>query len=1155
MNVSVPKCLLLWAALVCAARHCHGHSANTGIRRRGVSEGYFSEIGGRRHATEGVGVHGNHDLLDSEVVLHAADQRPSMVSENGASRGAVPPPPKHFNRTEDRSSSTDVSAGLAESPSGSVNINKQNDTKATADSVRHTTESVVSTNIGRTEINGEGERKFATEEDAPVGDTTSEPSDSTDLFGDVTEVNNVAEQDAVTEEEDAAEEETTGEPSEGTKDSTDVYPTMLQQDGTTEEEREELEAVKVEKGTAKKGCKRTCYRKCCPIDYVYDKDSHTCKLAQRGSFVHTNLVVGLPACSKNFTIVSEQATDGKSRLKLGSYSVKHEYYCSDIILVDGKGANESLLCDDKIEDAKIVNIIRKTSIIGNIVSALGITFIYVCHIFIPKLNEKQGCLFICFCTAVFAKALFEAPGRAVKYTAYPNYGICVFNSVCLMFARASVPVWLSVLTIHIARQANSMGNFFRMMQASSSSKRRGVCVYIAYGLGLTFLQWLLALLLTNFLRHTQRQSVIYDRTCLFTDRSIRNYVFLYPSIGLMAVCLLLMVYTHRYRKVWCQATIVQGSRTVHVDVQEKPYGGEEEQPRSSGDSDGGKRSPEDPAPTAHQEIFRAHSGIDFVAVFWQQVGLVFFWVLLTTLMLLVQLTGRGVLSHITYLMDSFQGLYVLIIFLYNQKKRGLILGKLEQMYHSVMKKIHFKDSFSHQTGLTGKYSRKKTSAHKNGDPFSSASTLELARYPSNRQILSEEASEGCPTNRMMHLSAPLGVSVCSGLSQMTEVPYIDDSSRETSPGVEEGPMSIQQVLPPPPPSDRPLHQGTSVDKEAPRSLEGRPLSDEASSISRAISGAVALDMPQSGTPGTQSESSTTYESDSPQTSDTPETFHDPEISQSPESSTSPGVASLPTPPASPETPTHQDLTPAEALLKSEIRTSTTTPLVPEANGDTPYRGSTAFPEISEPDNVTFKRHPTPESLITPETSPSVSLPSSKTPSINESTPDPEITELISGASEVPPMDSEIFVSSKVPSLETLPLPQRISPEVPSLETSDPFQIRLSEISPVPGDSRPPKSSPSEIPGPLSTFHFPARLKDPSFHQAPPQNSPSHEVFPNPRGSSEEQVTAEVCEDAVPPLEKISSKCRRSQRSSEGLPAFGPLVQVLDGAVETESTWL
>ncbi|XP_076046731.1 uncharacterized protein LOC143028467 isoform X2 [Oratosquilla oratoria] len=1092
MNVSVPKCVLLWAALVCAARRCHGQSASTDIRRYGVSEVHFSEIGGRR-ATEGLGVHGNHDVLDSEVVLHAADQRSSMVSENRASRGGLPLPPKYFNRTEGRSSSTDVSASLAESPSGSVSINKHNDTTATAEPVRHTTESDVPTDIGRTEMNGEAEREFETEEDATVGDTTSEPSDSTDLFDGVTEANNVAEQDIVTEEEDAAEEETTGEPS-------DVYTTTLQQDETTEKE-----AVVVDKDAAKKGCKRTCYRKCCPIGSVYDKDSHTCKSAQWGSFVPTNTIVGLPTCSKNFTIVSEQATDGKSRLKLGSYSVEHEYYCSDIILVNGKGAIESLLCIDKVGEAKIVNVIRKTSIIGNIVSALGITFIYVCHIFIPKLKERQGCLFLCFCTAVFAKAFFEAPGRAVKYKAYPNYGTCVVNSLFLMFARASVPVWLSVLTIHIARQANSMGSFLRMMQTSSSSKRWEVFIYIAYGLSFTFLQWLLALLLTKYLNDTQKQSRIYDRTCLFTDRSIRNYVFLYPQTALMAICLLLMVYVHRYRKVWCQATVIQGSREVQVDMREKSSG--EEEPRTSGDFDRNE-GPENPAPFAHQDIFRAHSGIDFVAVFWQQVGLVFFWQLLTTLMLLVQLgTKRGVLSHITYLMDSFQGLYVLIIFIYNQKKRGLILEKSKQIYHSV------KDSFSRQTGLTDKYSRKKTSAHKNGDPLSSASTLELARYPSNCQIPSEEPSEGSQPNRMMHLSAPLGVSVCSGLSQMTEVPYIEDSSRETSPGFEEDPMSVQQA-PPPPPSDKPLPRGTSADEEAPGSLEGRPLSDEALSISKAISGAVTLD-----TSGTQSESST-YESDSPQTTDTPETFPDPEISQSPESSTTPGVASFPTPPESPETLTHQDLKPAETLLKSEIRASTATPLVPEANAESPYRGSNTFPEISEPDNVTLasKKHPTPESLITPETSPSISPRTSETPSINESTTDPEITELVSGAPEVPPM-------------------------VSSPETSDPFQTRLSETSPAPGDSRSPKSSPSEVPGPLNTSHF------------PPQNSPSHEVFPSSRGSSEEQVTAEVYVDAVPLSKKIASNCRRSQRSSEGLPASGPLVQVLDGAVVTESTWL
>ncbi|XP_076045997.1 uncharacterized protein LOC143028164 [Oratosquilla oratoria] len=414
---------------------------------------------------------------------------------------------------------------------------------------------------------------------------------------------------------------------------------------------------------AKDQCKRPCVRKCCPVGDAFQTDAWACLSSAESSDLGTStdvvVVPGLPACIFNFSQTSVLSRDGKGRLKIGSYAVSHKAFCIDeIVQDDGSVVKNSLVCKENVEESKVVNVIRRTSIVGNVLSVVCVAIILTIHIAKPKLNKRLGVTFLFFCAAIFFKGIHESFGRAVKFSAYPSYAACVINSMLLMYARASVPVWLSVLCMEIARRAR----FLCRGSLQRYKMQHWLAAYLLYGLGFPFLQCLLAGIVTTLSPETQKQSSIYDRTCIFTDRDVRNDIFLYPSIVISFLSAAIILYTYRYRTLTLSGEMVCcGSKKNSGRTVENFEFSEEEQKED-------------------RILLASFTSEEFVSEFWQQVSLVCFWVLLTFLMLLVQLlTGRGVLSHITYLMNSFQGVYVFIIFLFNGSKRQIVKNDMKSL--------------------------------------------------------------------------------------------------------------------------------------------------------------------------------------------------------------------------------------------------------------------------------------------------------------------------------------------------------------------------------------------------------------------------------------------------------------------------------------------
>ncbi|XP_076045996.1 uncharacterized protein LOC143028163 isoform X2 [Oratosquilla oratoria] len=527
---------------------------------------------------------------------------------------------------------------------------------------------------------------------------------------------------------------------------------------------------------AENSCREPCFRKCCPLGQAYDVSTGSCRRTQERwePPEGTKVVVGLPRCSLNTTVTSVTRTDGRRRLKLGSYGVAYEMFCTDhLLLKKDPPSFRSLVCEDILEESRIVNIIRKTSIIGNVVSALCISAIYVCHAFIPKLNEKQGCIFIIFCSMVFTKAVIEAPERWIQFTSYPNYTVCVINSVVLMFFQTSVPIWLSVLCVDIARRASTIGNLFRMVNARSGN-RRWLLVYVAYGVGLPVLQLLLAFCITTLGERSPPQLAVYDRMCVFTNEDVLNWVFLYPRIGLASSCSLLMLYAHKHRKIWCNPTVVDGRRVVHVDIGDRA---------GENGGDGGQKQVNN---RNNLELFRAHSAFDFVAEFWQQVGLVFFWIMLMISTMLMQLTGDGVLSHITNLMDCYQGLYVFIIFVFNRQKRDLVRKKLRESMNSFKEKkapyltygLPGRSGTLNVKELPSRSTCPRREAHQQAVLSAEVSSLKLTGYSLRKSVIPNGF------HGSNHISVPLGVCPPTEHSLPNEVSSVEDSSQTSNPSLE-----------------------------------------------------------------------------------------------------------------------------------------------------------------------------------------------------------------------------------------------------------------------------------------------------------------------------------------------------------------------------------
>ncbi|XP_076044949.1 uncharacterized protein LOC143027541 [Oratosquilla oratoria] len=412
---------------------------------------------------------------------------------------------------------------------------------------------------------------------------------------------------------------------------------------------------------AKGKCKSPCLRKCCPEGQVFHTDAWTCltsEASDSGSSPDVVVVPGLPVCTSNFTQTPVLERDGKGRLKFGSYAVSYEAFCMDeIVHQDGSIVLNSLVCDERLGESHVINTIRRTSVVGNILSIVCMAVIFAFHITKPELNKRLGVTFLFFCAAIFFKGIHESFGRMVKFSAYPTYAACVVNSILLMYARASVPVWLNILCMEIARRAR----FLHRGASYQHKTRQCLATYLLYGLGFPFAQCLTAGILTTLSSNTQKQSSVYDRTCIFTDRDVRNNIFLYPVIAINLLSSVIILYTYRHR-----APISSNlSKKSASDGTKKNIGG----------SDGTVEDFECAEETQREDraLLAGFTSEEFVSEFWQQVGLVCFWVLLTTFMVLVQyVTGRGVLSHITYLMDSFQGVYVFLIFLCNDSKRQIV---------------------------------------------------------------------------------------------------------------------------------------------------------------------------------------------------------------------------------------------------------------------------------------------------------------------------------------------------------------------------------------------------------------------------------------------------------------------------------------------------
>ncbi|XP_076046127.1 uncharacterized protein LOC143028214 [Oratosquilla oratoria] len=417
------------------------------------------------------------------------------------------------------------------------------------------------------------------------------------------------------------------------------------------------EPLYVSPDDAKDQCKKPCFRKCCPIGEIFDSVTWECVSSNdpdNGTSPDVVVVPGLPECIFNFDQTSVLSRDGKGRLKIGSYGVSHEAFCiDDIKQIHGTIVRKSLVCEESLGDAQVINAIRKTSIFANVLSVICVAIIFAIHIARPELNKRLGVTFLFFCAAIFFKGIHESFGRLVKFSAYPTYTACVINSVLLMYARASVPVWLSVLCVEIARRAR----FLDRGASFQHKTRRCLAAYLLYGLGFPFLQCLIAGIVTTLSSNTQRQSSVYDRTCIFTDRDVRNSVFLYPSIAINLLSSVIILYTYRYK---ASISSIVSRKAANRGVEKNASGTLEALECAE------ERGEDRP-------LLAGFTSEQFVSEFWQQVGLVCFWVLLTTFMVLIQfVTGRGILSHITYLMDSFQGVYVFLIFLCNGSKRQIM---------------------------------------------------------------------------------------------------------------------------------------------------------------------------------------------------------------------------------------------------------------------------------------------------------------------------------------------------------------------------------------------------------------------------------------------------------------------------------------------------
>ncbi|XP_076046000.1 uncharacterized protein LOC143028165 isoform X2 [Oratosquilla oratoria] len=464
----------------------------------------------------------------------------------------------------------------------------------------------------------------------------------------------------------------------------------------------------VDKDTASEGCKKPCFRKCCPTGQVFDLDSHRCRrqdLNQR-NFVDSDAVVlalesyegdqviyGLPLCRGGaFTVVASTGENAKSQLKLNSYGVKHVNYCTDFLLQKGKEVYRSLVCDESLENAREVNAVRKASASGNVVSALCVIVIFACHAYTSKTDRMHGSLSLCFSTSVLAKSIFEAFSRVSLLAAYPNHAICAINS--------SVHTWLTVLCIDIARRVRGIGNMSKMM-SFTRSRRRWFLIYLVFGYGLPFLQCLVGVLVTWARGVPPRRSAIYDRACLVTDRKIRQWVFFYPRICLTSASFLLMAYAFWRRRRTTAADRSKSAGGDHrgrsadrVKVEEQTMRGEGRKPGGGGGEPGGgagsegrPRRPEEGGGgggfprTVHDDDchFCVHSAVNREAEFWQQVHLISFWIILSVLMLPLELSLGRIAIYVSYLIDSYQGIYVLFVFVLTKRKRKLFRRRIEEI--------------------------------------------------------------------------------------------------------------------------------------------------------------------------------------------------------------------------------------------------------------------------------------------------------------------------------------------------------------------------------------------------------------------------------------------------------------------------------------------
>ncbi|XP_076045836.1 uncharacterized protein LOC143028081 [Oratosquilla oratoria] len=495
----------------------------------------------------------------------------------------------------------------------------------------------------------------------------------------------------------------------------------------------------VDKDTASKSCKKSCFRKCCPTDQVFYLDTHRCRQDsnQRNfgdsdavvlvleSYEDDEIIEGLPRCKEGaFTVVASTGENAKSQLKLDSYGVKHVNYCTDFLLQKGKEVYRSLVCDESLENAREFNAVRKASASGNVVSALCVIVIFACRASTRKMNGRHGSLFLCFSTSVLAKSVFEAFSRVSLFTAYPNHAICVISSFLLFFSKASVHTWLTVLCIDIARRVRGIGNMSKML-SFTQSRRRWFLIYFAFGYGLAFLQCLMGILVTWARGVPPRRSTVYDRACLVTDRKIRHLVFFYPRICQTSASFLLMVYTFWRRR---RTITANRSKSASKDqcgrsadqVEEQaverggggggggegggesgrvpgsgggprgPGGGGRESDRVPGSGGGptgggGEGGPKGPGGGYFRTIrgddclFRVHSAVDCEAEFWQQVHLVFFWIVLSVLMLPIIAAWGWITSYVPYLIESYQGIYVLFIFLLTRRRRKLIRRRIGEI--------------------------------------------------------------------------------------------------------------------------------------------------------------------------------------------------------------------------------------------------------------------------------------------------------------------------------------------------------------------------------------------------------------------------------------------------------------------------------------------